>query len=262
MYVGAALLASKQTHESENRDFPRTRNQLPLSRGSNVSRNAPAYTAGHGIRRTARAPDRKGSAERGWGIESEWERAGKRSFNTMRKESDGSCFWHRLTDPEWEREKAKVEQMLQDGDIEATKRKVQSDKNTKKRRESPEREAQATRSRANKSKARRVWNEESEEETEKETETVKAKKKKSKKRSRAEGDDRNRDEPPKKKKRTSKSSKSASDNPDRFQEMQKKLRTLAKAKHVLTQLPPVVRGSRRPGPPGVRATPEELASVR
>ncbi|KAJ7027066.1 hypothetical protein C8F04DRAFT_1267357 [Mycena alexandri] len=136
---------------------------------------------------------------------------------------DGSSFWHRLTDPEWEREKAKVEQMLEDGDIEATKRKVRSDKNTKKRRESPEREPQATRSRANKSKARRVWNEESEEETEKETEMVKAKKKKSKKRSRAEGDDRNRDEPPKKKKRTLKSSKSASDNPDRFQEMQKKL---------------------------------------
>ncbi|KAJ7035245.1 hypothetical protein C8F04DRAFT_1182412 [Mycena alexandri] len=131
---------------------------------------------------------------------------------------DGSCFWHRLMDPEWEREKAKVEQMLEDGDIEATKRKVRSDKNTKKRRESPEREPQATRSRANKSKARRVWNEESEEETEKETEMVKAKK-----HSRAEGDDRNRDEPPKKKKRTSKSSKSASDNPDRFQEMQKKL---------------------------------------
>ncbi|KAJ7027111.1 hypothetical protein C8F04DRAFT_1267402 [Mycena alexandri] len=158
---------------------------------------------------------------------------------------DGSSFWHRLTDPEWEREKAKVEQMLEDGDIEATKRKVRSDKNTKKT-----------------AGARRVWNEESEEETEKETEMVKAKKKKSKKRSRAEGDDRNRDEPPKKKKRTLKSSKSASDNPDRFQEMQKKLRTLAKAKRVSTQLPPVIRGSRRPGPPGVRATPEELASVR
>ncbi|KAJ7028593.1 hypothetical protein C8F04DRAFT_1265743 [Mycena alexandri] len=152
---------------------------------------------------------------------------------------DGSCFWHRLTDPEWEREKAKVEQMLEDGDIEVTKRKVRSDKNiTRKRRESPEREPQATRSRANKSKARRVWNE-SEDETE--TETVKAKKK-SKKRSRAEVDDHNRDEPPKKKKRTSKSSKSSSDNPDHFQEMQKKLRTLVKAKRVSTQLPPVVLG--------------------
>ncbi|KAJ7779943.1 hypothetical protein B0H16DRAFT_1711174 [Mycena metata] len=177
--------------------------------------------------------------------------------NVMR---DGSCFWHRLTDSEWEREKAKVDQMLEDGEIEAKQRKSRSDKNTKRKsRKSPEREPQATRSKSNKAKPRRVWNEEDSEEAA-ETETVKPRK--SKKRSRVEADDRNTDEPPKKKKkRTSKSSKSSIETPDRFQALQKKLRKLAKAKHVSTQLPATVRGSRRSGPPGIRATAEERAAV-
>ncbi|KAJ7720633.1 hypothetical protein B0H16DRAFT_1474325 [Mycena metata] len=165
---------------------------------------------------------------------------------------DGSCFWHRLSDTEWEREKAKVEQMLENGEIEAKKRKVRSDNNTtRKERESPEPERQVTRSTTNKNKARRE---------EAEVEMVKGKKK-SKKWSRAEVDEGNSDDRGKKRKRTSKSSKSSSEKPDCFQEMQKKLRNLGKAKHVSTQLPPVIRGSRRSGPPGVRATAEELASL-
>ncbi|KAJ7732876.1 hypothetical protein B0H16DRAFT_1732607 [Mycena metata] len=175
--------------------------------------------------------------------------------NAMR---EGSCFWHRLTDSEWEREKAKVDQMLEDGEIEAKQRKSRSDKNTKRKsRKSPEREPQVTRSQSNKKRPRRVWNEDSEGEEDRETE----KSRKSKKCSRVEVEGRDTDEPPRKRKRMLKSSKSSSETPDRFQEMQKKLRKLAKAKYVSTQLPATVRGSRRSGPPGIRATAEEHASV-
>jgi hypothetical protein len=96
--------------------------------------------------------------------------------DTMR---DGECFWHRMTDAEWEREKTKVDEMVEEGEVQVVARKVHSDKNSKhksaKRELSPD--PKSTRSKAKGAPPCRQWND-SEEESSGEQERRKEKKKK------------------------------------------------------------------------------------
>jgi hypothetical protein len=179
---------------------------------------------------------------------------------------DGDCFWHRMTDAEWEREKTKVNEMVEEGKVQVIARKVRSDKNSKhkstKRDLSPD--PKSTRSKVKGAPPRRQWNEDSDEESSGEQERRKEKKKKYSgekatssrvsKRACPEPDDEEENARPRKKSSSTRKTTSSSssrhhssktdDRSDKFKAMQRKLRQLSKGKSVSTKLPPTIRGGR------------------
>jgi hypothetical protein len=179
--------------------------------------------------------------------------------DTMR---DGECFWHRMMDAEWEREKTKVDKMVEEGEGQVVARKVHSDKNSKHKsaKHEPLPDPKSTRSKVKGAVPHRQRNEDSHEESTGEQERRKEKKKYSgekatssriSKRGRPEQDDEENTRPHKKSSSTRKTTSSSSsrhhssktdDHSDKFKAMQRKLRQLAKSKSMSTKLPPTVRG--------------------
>ncbi|KAJ7857368.1 hypothetical protein B0H13DRAFT_2356992 [Mycena leptocephala] len=139
---------------------------------------------------------------------------------------DGDCFWHRMTDAEWEREKTKVNEMVEEGKVQVIARK-------------------STRSK---------WRAGEEEGEEEEVFWEKATSSRVSKRARPEPDDEEENARPRKKSSSTRKTTSSSssrhhssktdDRSDKFKAMQRKLRQLSKGKSVSMKLPPTIRGGR------------------